>query len=58
MLITKNWPNDPCFGCESFAVESFDDFGVFETNLLEQMEKFEDQLGDYVELDDSTNFDS
>jgi hypothetical protein len=58
VLISKNWPNDPRFGCESFAVESLDDFGVLEANLLEQIEEFEDQLGDYVKLDDSTDFDS
>ncbi len=53
MLISKNWPNDPQFGCESFATKSFDDFGDLETYLLEQMEEeFENQLGDYVELDD------
>jgi hypothetical protein len=56
-LISKNWPNDPHSGCESFAAESLDDFGVLEAYLLEEMEDFEDQLGDYVELDDSTNFD-
>jgi hypothetical protein len=31
--------------------------GDFVANLLEQMEEFEDQLSDYVEFDDSTNFD-
>jgi hypothetical protein len=37
--------------CESFAVESLDDFQDLETYLLEQMEEeFKDQLGDYVEL--------
>jgi len=57
VLISKNWPNDPHFGCESFLVESLYEFGVLEANLLEQMEEFEDQLGDYVELHDSTDFD-
>ncbi len=57
MLISKNWPNDPHFGCESFSIESLYEFGVLETNLLEQMEEFEDQLGDCLELDDSTDFD-
>jgi hypothetical protein len=51
-LISKNWPNDPRFGCESFATESLDDFGDLEIDLLEQMEEeFEDQLSDYVELE-------
>ncbi len=39
VLISKNWPNDPRFGCESFVIESLDDFGDLEVNLLEQMEK-------------------
>jgi hypothetical protein len=58
VLISKNWPNDPCFGCESFVVESLHDFGDIEIDLLEPMEEeFENQLGDYVELDDSIDFD-
>jgi hypothetical protein len=52
VLISKNWPNDPHFGCESFATESLDDFGGLEIDLLEQIEEeFEDQLSDYVELE-------
>ncbi len=52
MLISKKKPNDPCFVCESFVVESLDDFWDLETHLLEQMEEeFKDQLGDYVELE-------
>ncbi len=57
MLISKNWPNDPHSWCESFVVESLDDFGGLELDLLEQMEEFEDQLGDYVELNTLTDFD-
>jgi hypothetical protein len=58
VLISKNWPNDPHFGCESFATKSLDDFGDLVTNLLEQMEEeFENQLCDYVEFDDSIGFD-
>jgi hypothetical protein len=41
VLISNNWPNDPHSWCE-FAVESFDDFGGLELDLLEQMENFED----------------
>jgi len=52
VLISKKKPNDPCFVCESFVVESLDDFWDLETHLLEQMEEeFKDQLGDYVELE-------
>ncbi len=48
--------NDPCFGCETFAIESLNDFGDLEVNLLEHMkEEFKYQLDDYVERDDSTN---
>jgi len=33
-------------------------FRAIEANLLEQMEEeFEDQISDYVELDDSADFD-
>jgi len=46
------------FGCESFVAKSLDDFGDLETNLMELMEEeFEDQLGNYVELDDLVDFD-
>jgi hypothetical protein len=58
MLISKNWLNDSQFGCETFVAKSLDDFRDLEANLFEQMEEeFEDQLGDYVELVDPTDFD-
>jgi len=56
-MISKKKPNDPCFVCESFAVESLDDFWDLETYLLEMEEEFKDQLGDQVQLDDSVDFD-
>jgi hypothetical protein len=56
VLISKNQLNDPCFGCETFAIKSLNDFGDLEVNLLEHMEEeFLNQLDDYVELGDSTN---
>jgi hypothetical protein len=46
------------FGCKSFVAKSLYDFGDLETNLSELMEEeFENQLSNYVELDDSANFD-
>lgn len=56
-MISKKKPNDSCFVCESFAVESLDDFWDLETYLLEMEEEFKDQLGDQVQLDDSVDFD-
>jgi len=47
-----------CFGCESLVAKSLADFGDLETHLLELMEEeFEDQLGNYVELEDLADFD-
>jgi hypothetical protein len=41
---SKNWPNNPRFGCETFVgVKHLDDFGDVKTNFLDHIEKeFED----------------
>jgi hypothetical protein len=36
VLVSKNWPNDPHFGCETFiGPKFFDDFGDVETIFLD-----------------------
>jgi hypothetical protein len=59
VLISKNWPNDPHFGCEAFVgVKSFDDFGDVEAKFLDQIEEeFEDQVDHYVKHVDMVAFD-
>jgi hypothetical protein len=39
VLISKKRPNDPCFDCEWFAIESFNDIGDVEVYLLKWMEE-------------------
>ncbi len=41
VIISKNWPNDPCFGCEALIlkVKSFDDFEDIKVDFLDQIEE-------------------
>jgi hypothetical protein len=59
VLISKNWPNDPHFGCEAFVgAKSLDDFGDVEAKFLDQIEEeFENQVDHYVKLVDMVAFD-
>ncbi len=59
VLISKNWPNDPHFGCETFVgAKSLDDFGDVEAKFLDQIEEeFENQVDHYVKLVDMVAFD-
>lgn len=42
--------NDPCFDCEWFAVEYFNDIGDVEVNLLKKMEElFEHWFDEFIE---------
>jgi len=41
VIISKNWPNDPCFGCETLILKakSFDDFEDIKVDFLDQIEE-------------------
>ncbi len=41
VIISKNWPNDPHFGCEALILraKSFDDFDNVKVDFLDQIEE-------------------
>ncbi len=59
VLISKNWPNDPHFSCQTFVrVKSLDDFVDVEVDFKNQIEEeFEDHLDHYVQFVDMIDFD-
>jgi hypothetical protein len=41
VIISKNWPNDPRFGCEALILraKSFDDFNDVKVDFLDKIEE-------------------